>query len=150
MATTLLPGASFADAFPCSTKVHIPGRHGVQVPMREITLGDSPDGTPNAPLRVYDTSGPQGHDVREGLPTLRLPWIVERNVTTIDHDQALGIAMPAGLNRRVLRGNGPVTQLHYARRGEITPEMEFVAIREGVDAELVRSEVARGRAIIRG
>jgi phosphomethylpyrimidine synthase len=148
MATAVLPGASFADAFPCSTKVHVGGRHGVQVPMREIALGDSPDGTANPPLRVYDTSGPQGHDVREGLPTLRLPWIVERNVSTIDHDQALGLAMPAGLTRRVLRGNGPVTQLHYARRGEITPEMEFVAVREGVEAELVRSEVARGRAII--
>jgi phosphomethylpyrimidine synthase len=148
MATAVLPGASFADAFPCSTKVHVGGRHGVHVPMREIALGDSPDGTANPPLRVYDTSGPQGHDVREGLPTLRLPWIVERNVSTIDHDQALGLAMPAGLTRRVLRGNGPVTQLHYARRGEITPEMEFVAVREGVEAELVRSEVARGRAII--
>ena len=106
MATAVLPGASFADAFPCSTKVHVSGRHGVQVPMREITLGDSPDGTANPPLRVYDTSGPQGHDVREGLPALRLPWIVERNVSTIDHDQALGIAMPPGLNRRVLRGTG--------------------------------------------
>ena len=144
MATAVLPGASFADAFPCSSKVHVAGRHGVQVPMREITLGDSPDGSTNPPLRVYDTSGPQGHDVEQGLPPLRLPWIMERNVMATDRDQALGIAMPAGLTRKVLRGTGPVTQLHFARRGEITPEMEFVAVREGVDAELVRSEVARG------
>jgi phosphomethylpyrimidine synthase len=56
--------------------------------------------------------------------------------------------MPQGLRRKVLRGNGPVTQLHYARRGDITPEMEFVALREGMEAEYVRTEVARGRAII--
>ena len=148
MATAALPASSFVDAFPCSTKVHVAGPHGVQVPMREIALGDSPDGSPNAPLRVYDTSGPQGHDVLEGLPPLRLPWIMAREVRATDRDQALGIAMPGGLTRRVLRGTGAVTQLGYARRGEITPEMEFVAIREGVEAELVRSEVARGRAII--
>jgi phosphomethylpyrimidine synthase len=148
MASSIQPTASFADAFPCSTKVLVPGRHGVLVPMREITLDPSPDGRANPPLRVYDTSGPQGHDVRQGLPPLRLPWIVERDVHTTDRDQALGLAMPSGLTRRVLRGNGRVTQLHYARRGEVTPEMEFVAVREGVDAELVRSEVARGRAII--
>jgi phosphomethylpyrimidine synthase len=56
--------------------------------------------------------------------------------------------VPAGLHRRTLRGTGPVTQLAYARRGEITEEMEFAALREGLPAELVRSEVARGRAII--
>ena len=148
MATTAQPTTSFADAFPCSAKVHVPGPHGVRVPFREITLSDSPDGSANAPLRVYDTSGPQGHDVHEGLPPLRLPWIVERDVRATDADQVLGLAMPGGLRRRVLRGNGPVTQLHYARRGEVTPEMEFIAIREGMDAEFVRSEVARGRAII--
>ncbi|HVG06876.1 MAG TPA: phosphomethylpyrimidine synthase ThiC, partial [Thermoanaerobaculia bacterium] len=56
--------------------------------------------------------------------------------------------IPEGLVRKTLRGTGPVTQMHYARRGEVTPEMHFVAVREGVSAELVRSEVARGRAII--
>ena len=56
--------------------------------------------------------------------------------------------IPPSLRRTVLRGTGPVTQLHYARRGEITPEMEFIALREGLAAEFVRSEVARGRAII--
>ena len=73
------------------------------------------------PLRVYDTSGPGGVDPRVGLPPVRRP--------------------PSA-------GAGCVTQLQFARRGEITPEMEFAAIREGVEVELVRSEVARGRAII--
>ncbi|HET9134399.1 MAG TPA: phosphomethylpyrimidine synthase ThiC, partial [Gemmatimonadales bacterium] len=149
MATTVIPSASFADAFPCSTKVHVEGSRGIRVPMREITLDDSPDGTPNPPLRVYDTSGPQGHDVHEGLPALRDAWIAARDVETLaDRDQALGIAMPPGLRRAVRRGRSVVTQLHYARQGEITPEMEFVALREGMDPEFVRSEVARGRAII--
>ncbi len=148
--TSILPAAAtFEDAFPCSTKVHVGAPGGVQVPMREITLSDSPDGTPNPPFRVYDTSGPQGYDVREGLPCLRAPWITARAVEQRpERDQALGLEMPAGLRRTVLRGTGPVTQLHYARQGEITPEMEFVAIREGMAAEFVRSEVARGRAII--
>jgi phosphomethylpyrimidine synthase len=86
--------------------------------MREITL------TNGESLRVYDTSGPQGHDVRAGLPKLREPWIGRR----------------AGASR--------VTQLHFARRGVVTEEIEFVAIREGFDPEFVRSEDARGRAII--
>ncbi|HET9066895.1 MAG TPA: phosphomethylpyrimidine synthase ThiC [Gemmatimonadales bacterium] len=149
--TTTMPHlhATFEDAFPCSTKVFVEGPAGVRVPMREITLSDAPDGTPNPPVRVYDTSGPQGYDVREGLPCLRAPWIATRAVEQRpERDQALGVPMPEGLRRTVLRGTGTVTQLHYARRGEITPEMEFVAIREGVAAEFVRSEVARGRAII--
>ncbi len=148
MATRELPvqqqAADYGEAFPNSRKVYVDGRHGVRVPMREIGLSG---GEP--PLRVYDPSGPPGHDVREGLPPLRLPWLLERDVTEVgDRDQTLGLPMPTGLRRRVLRGNGPVTQLHYARRREITPEMEFVAVREGIDAELVRSEVERGRAII--
>jgi phosphomethylpyrimidine synthase len=109
----------FSEAYPNSRKVYICGPQGVQVPMREIALGG---GEP--PLRVYDTSGPQALDVRDGLPKLRQPWIDSR------------------------RGGSGVTQLHHARRGVVTPEMEFVALREGLDAEFVRSEVARGRAII--
>jgi phosphomethylpyrimidine synthase len=148
MAQPVPAATSFADAYPCSTKVHLAGSRGIRVPMREITLSDSPDGSANAPLRVYDTSGPQGHDVHQGLPALRAAWIAERDVARLDRDQVLGLPMPDGLRRPVLRGNGCVTQLRFARRGEVTPEMEFVALREGLAPELVRSEVARGRAII--
>ncbi len=149
MATTARPDAStFAEAYPNSRKVHAETPAGGRVPFREITLSDSPDGSHNHAVYVYDTSGPQGYDVREGLPALRQPWIIERDVGAIGRDQTLGLPMPGGLKRPVLRGRGAVTQLHYARRGMVTPEMEFVAVREGMDAELVRSEVARGRAII--
>jgi len=135
--------SSFEQAFPHSSKVFLVGGRGIRVPVREIALGG---GEP--PLRVYDTSGPQGVDVRDGLPPLRREWIAGREVVTTDRDQTLGFAMPPALRRTVLRGTGPVTQLRYARRGEITPEMEFVALREGLPADFVRAEVARGRAII--
>jgi phosphomethylpyrimidine synthase len=150
MATSVpLQASSFAEAFPNSQKVYVPGPGDIAVPMREIRLADSPDGTANAPLRVYDTSGPQDCDVLEGVPAIRLPWIRARSVVEVPGaDQTLGLEMPSGLRRMVLRGTGPVTQLHYARKGEITSEMEYIAIREGMPAEFVRSEVARGRAII--
>jgi phosphomethylpyrimidine synthase len=143
------PAADYGDAFPSSRKVYVDGPDGLRVPMREIALSG---GEP--PLRVYDTSGPRGHDVREGLPALRAGWIrargavaeVERSYRAVPG--APGAEIPGGLRRPTLRGTGPVTQMYYARRGEITPEMEFVALREGLPAELVRSEVARGRAII--
>jgi phosphomethylpyrimidine synthase len=139
----------YGDAFPASRKVYVEGRHGLHVPMREIVLSG---GEP--PLRVYDTSGPIGADVREGLPALREPWIRSRGgvvETARSYRPAAGsqpVEMPETLRRRTLRGTGPVTQMHYAKRGEVTREMEFVALREGMDPELVRSEVARGRAII--
>ena len=145
-----LQPSDFTSAFPNSRKVHVEAGD-LRVPMREIALGG---GEP--PLRVYDTSGPQGHDIRDGLPRLRQPWIESRGDVARE-DRSLTIvpartpAMSAELAARTvsaLRGTGPVTQLHYARRGIITPEMEFIAIREGFDAEFVRSEVARGRAII--
>jgi len=113
-----LATADFDSAFPNSTKVYVE-QDGVRVPMREIAVGGG-----EAPLRVYDTSGPRGHDIRTGLPKLRAEWIAAR------------------------RGAAAPTQLHFARKGEITPEMRFIAIREGLQPEFVRDEVARGRAII--
>ncbi|HEV2149280.1 MAG TPA: phosphomethylpyrimidine synthase ThiC [Longimicrobiaceae bacterium] len=139
----------YGDAFPSSRKVYVEGRHGVRVPMREIALSG---GEP--PLRVYDTSGPLGGDVRQGLPPLRAEWIRARG-DTVETERTYrpvpgrsSTEIPATLRRPTLRGTGCVTQMGYARRGEVTPEMEFVALREGMDPELVRSEVARGRAII--
>ncbi|MFZ5623180.1 MAG: phosphomethylpyrimidine synthase ThiC [Gemmatimonadota bacterium] len=144
-APTVPPVSTFEEAFPGSRKVYVEGPNGIRVPMREILLSG---GEP--PLRVYDTSGPQGVDVRQGLPPLRQRWILERDVSSHEPQIARPDSdlIPATLRRPVYRGRGPVTQLHYARRGEITPEMEFVALREGMPAEFVRSEVARGRAII--
>ena len=119
----------FETAFPRSRKVYEPRAVALtpdgpeatlQVPMREVALSG---GEPS--IRLYDTSGPQGHDVRQGLPKLREPWVKARRQTGV-----VG------------------TQLYYARRGEITLEMEFIAVREGLPAEFVRAEVARGRAII--
>ncbi len=149
-----MTASSFSDAFPNSRKSTLEGSRGIRVPVREILLSG---GEP--PLRVYDTSGPQGVDVRQGLPTPRLPWIVERDVERLpprfpaSPPAASGEVgreqlIPSSLQRPVFRGRGPVTQLHYARRGDVTPEMEFVALREGMSPEFVRSEVARGRAII--
>ncbi len=110
--------SDFSTAYPSSRKVLVDGPQGVRVPMREVALtGGEP------PLKVYDTSGPQGHDVKAGLPRLRAPWVKARS-------------------------GDMVTQLQFARKGEVTPEMEFVAIREGLPAEFLRDEVARGRAII--
>ncbi len=139
----------YGDAFPASRKVYVEGRHGIRVPMREIVLSG---GEP--PLRVYDTAGPLGIDVRHGLHPLRAEWIrargdvAETSRTYRPLPGAQAVEMPESLHRPTLRGTGNVTQMHYARRGEVTPEMEFVALREGMDPEFVRSEVARGRAII--
>ena len=131
-----------------ATKVYLEGKHGIRVPARKISLTNGED-----PVYVYDTSGPQGGDVRNGLPPLREPWIRARgdveDVAPTYAPQPEAPEIPENLSRKtVLRGTGNVTQMHYAKRGEITPEMEFIAIRENVDPEFVRSEVARGRAII--
>ena len=158
-------------AFPASRKVYVPGaREGVRVPMREIALTPTQGRSgpeANAPLRVYDTSGPYTDpavrtDVRKGLSPLRRPWILARGdveeyagreVRPVD-DGAVGVGdsmrVFPELKRRPLRAKAgrTVTQMHYARRGIVTPEMEFIAIREGLDPALVRDEVARGRAII--
>ncbi|HMV33069.1 MAG TPA: phosphomethylpyrimidine synthase ThiC [Gemmatimonadales bacterium] len=152
--------AGYGDAFPASAKAHLEGPHGIRVPVREIRLSG---GEP--PLRVYDSSGPQGQDARQGLPEVRGEWIRARGVEAVGRLGGLAVRepsnrrtaeppgrraaeIPASLFRPPLRGRGPVTQLHYARKGEVTPEMEFVALREGMPAELVRSEIARGRAIL--
>ena len=151
MTTSITPPSALAspygEAFPRSTKVYLEGSRGVRVPVREIALSE---GEP--PLQVYDTSGPNGFDVHDGLPPLRRPWIMARDVESVERRDTGRRPdwppMPEGLRRPVYRGRGVVTQLHYARTGEITPEMEFAALREGLPAELVRTEVARGRAII--
>ncbi len=147
------PAADYGDAFPSSRRIHVQGPSGTSVPMREVHLAG---GEP--PLRVYDTSGPRGGDVRAGLPRLREEWIRARGgIVEVGRHMLPAFAkngrhgsaeIPDALNHKVIRGTGPVTQMHYARKGEITPEMEFVALREGMDAEFLRSEVARGRAII--
>ena len=131
-----------------AAKVYLKGKHGIRIPARKISLTNGED-----PVYVYDTSGPQGGDVRNGLPSLREPWIRARgdveDVSLAYVPQSGAAEIPDTLRRKtVLRGTGNVTQMHYAKRGEITPEMEFIAIRENVDPEFVRSEIARGRAII--
>jgi phosphomethylpyrimidine synthase len=177
---------------PNSKKIYVTGsRPDLRVPMREISQSATED-EPNPPIYVYDCSGPYTDpavkiDIRAGLPALRAGWIAERN----DTEELSGLssnysrsreadAELAGLRfdlkRKPLRAKAGknVTQMHYARRGIITPEMEFVAIRENqrldllpevirrqhrgenfgaaipkeITPEFVRSEIARGRAII--
>ncbi len=152
----------FAIATPVGRKIHVQGtRPGVRVPMREIPLT-----APNAPVRLYDASGPYTDpdadiDLERGLPGLRRGFILDRG----DVEELPGrtsayaaerLADPALAARRFpelprplrARPGRRVTQMHYARRGEITAEMEFAALREGVEPERVRDEIARGRAIL--
>ena len=160
--------------FPASRKVYKTGsRPDLVVPEREIEL--SPTQTPqgveiNEPFRVYDTSGPMGDadyeaDITKGLPALRHEWIWERGDveyyegrTVKPEDNGLrsersvqqaAEVFPGETSRPLRAKSGQnVTQLHYARRGIITPEMEFAAIREGLEPEFVREEIASGRAIL--
>ncbi|MFN6946587.1 MAG: phosphomethylpyrimidine synthase ThiC [Cytophagaceae bacterium] len=184
--------------FPASNKVYIPGKiHDIKVAMREISLEDTIykfSGKPaekNPPVTVYDTSGPYTDpsaeiDVKKGLPRLREEWILKRG----DVEQLADITSKYGKERaeneelkplkfehiqkpyRAKAGQN-VSQLHYARKGIITPEMEYIAIRENqkieeqnvghqhpgqsfgartpkglITAEFVREEIAAGRAII--
>ena len=131
-----LTDADFSRAYPNSRKIHVEGPRGVRVPVREISLSG---GEPA--VQVYDSSGPHVTDLEAGLPRLREDWILGRgDVET--RGEAAGRPI-----RRATTGRA-VTQLAYARAGDVTPEMEFIAIREGLPAEFVRSEVARGRAIV--
>ena len=146
------------EPLPGSRRIYVSGPRGTRVPFREIALsptrGMRGEAELNPPFRVYDTSGPYTDlevaiDLHAGLSELRHPWILERG----DYERSEPIRKNRpGLElmrpRQVLRGRGVVTQMHYARKGVVTPEMEFVAVRENVAPELVRSEVARGRAII--
>nr|WP_165325132.1 phosphomethylpyrimidine synthase ThiC [Rhizorhabdus phycosphaerae] len=173
-----------------SRKIHVEGPQGVRVAMREIALEPSAN---EPPVRVYDCSGPYTDpnaqiDILAGLPALRRDWILGRGdveeyqgraVKPEDNglkgpDRSGGVTPFPNVVQRPLRAKAGmnVTQMHYARRGIITPEMEYVAIRENVGRaalkekllrdgedfgasipdfvtpEFVRDEVARGRAII--
>ncbi|MEU8124765.1 phosphomethylpyrimidine synthase ThiC [Spirillospora sp. NPDC049024] len=156
---------------PAARKTYLQGsRPELRVPMREVAL------TNGDVVVLYDTSGPytdpdQRTDVRRGLPPLREAWIAERGDTAPYEGRAArpeddgrrpsSTAFPGGagglpqadgegsLPRRPRRGTGgAVTQRAYARRGEITPEMEFAALREGVAPEAVRDALAAGRAVL--
>ncbi|WP_096435036.1 phosphomethylpyrimidine synthase ThiC [Alteribacter populi] len=165
---------SITSNFSGSKKVYLEGsKPDIQVPMREIALEPTTGSfgeENNPPLRVYDTSGPYTDpnyavDFKKGLPLLRKQWIEERGDTEEytgrqikaedngfkdDNDPRLNQGVFPDLNRKPIKAkNGAnVTQLHYAKKGIITPEMEFIAIRENMDPEFVRDELAKGRAII--
>ncbi len=183
-----------SDALPGSRRVYVQGtlHAGVRVPFREVDLADtrtlSGKAEANEPERIYDCSGPWGDPaftgkVEQGLPPLRRDWILARgDVETceVSYRPVAGrsdAAIPAALQRQPLRARPglAVTQLAYARRGIVTPEMEFIAVRENlgreqrrgrvgmrdlggeafgarmpdfITPEFVREEVAAGRAII--
>src|SRR5512141_2685999 len=155
-----LPGNEVADRrpLPGSKRVYVPGPRDSRVPFREIALkptrGLKGEVELNPPLRVYDTSGPYTDpqaeiDVRAGLAPLRRPWILGRGdyeETEPRRPNAPDLAMTRP--RKVLRCRANATQMHWARKGIVTPEIEFVGVRENVPAEFVRSEIARGRAIL--
>lgn len=184
--------------FTGSRKIYVQGsRADIQVPMREISLDDTPTefgGEKNPAVRVYDTSGPYTDpkvkiDLRTGLPDVRTVWIEERGDTEILEDSHSDFTnqrlqdnsldhLRFNLTRQPRRAKSGmnVSQMHYAKKGIITPEMEYIAIRENmalaqarelgildqqhkgmsfgasipdeITPEFVRDEVARGRAII--
>jgi phosphomethylpyrimidine synthase len=142
-------------------KVYVGGNDpSIRVPRRAIALTDGSVHT------VYDTSGPYtdpdcATDIRRGLAGLREPWIAAREDTVeLERPSSLyrrgrdampdlnGLRFSAMRRPKRAKPGANVTQMHYAKRGEITPEMEFVAVRENVEPEFVRSEIARGRAIL--
>ncbi len=195
----LVDGAAVAP-LPNSRKIHVEGsRPDIRVPMREIAQSDTPasmGAEKNPPIVVYDTSGPYTDpaakiDIRRGLPALRAPWIAERGDTApldgltsaygrarLADPELAGLRFELDRKPRRAKEGANVSQMHYARRGLVTPEMEFIAIRENgkreemlrtlpeivtrqhpgqsfgaaipavITPEFVRDEVARGRAII--
>jgi phosphomethylpyrimidine synthase len=143
---------------PNSRKIYVEGsRPDIQVPMREISQSDTPTGMggeKNPPIYVYDCSGPYTDpaakiDIRAGLPALRQKWIEERGDTEVlndltsdfgrerAEDKALDELRFPGLHRKPRRAKAGanVSQMHYARKGIITPEMEYIAIRENMQRE---------------
>src|SRR5437660_11644873 len=149
-------GAAIAP-LPASRKIYVTGsRPDVRVPMREIAQADTPasfGAEKNPPIAVYGTSGPYTEpaariDIRGGLPPLRAAWIEERG-DTVElaqlssaygrqrlADAALnGMRFDLQRKPRRAKSGANVTQMHYARRGIITPEMEFIAIRENLKRE---------------
>lgn len=152
-----------SEAEPRIRRVYVEGsRSDIRVPFREITLGDSTDSSEIAPLRLYDTSGP-GSIPEEGLRAMRAGWIDERGDSetypgrsfalrddgrgAAQSDATLKLSRIIPEPRRANAGR-TVTQLHYARQGVTTPEMEFAALREGVEPEIIRAAIASGRAIL--
>ena len=142
-------------------KVYVEGSvPSIRVPRRAVALTD---GTMHT---LYDTSGPYtddttSFDFRRGLMPLREAWVESRGDTVeLDHPSSIyrrgrdampelaSLRFPLPRRPRRAKPGANVTQMHYARRGEITPEMEFVAIRENVEPAFVRDEIARGRAIL--
>lgn len=204
MKTEKLPTAASITRtpFPNSKKIYVDGHiHDIRVPMREISLAKTVDRfrnevEDNTPVTVYDTSGPYTDpsvpiDVRKGLPRIRQSWIVERG----DTEELSGISSEYGKSRlfdpaldylrfehtqkpRIAKQGKNVSQMYYARQGLITPEMEFIAIRENqrlevcfrkdnamwqqhrghsfgahvhdgfITPEFVRQEIALGRAVL--
>ncbi|MFT0211744.1 phosphomethylpyrimidine synthase ThiC [Pseudomonas sp. F1_0610] len=184
--------------FPNSRKIYVEGsRSDIRVPMREISLSTTPTafgGEENAPVLVYDTSGPYTDpnitiDVRKGLADVRSAWIDERGDTErlsgltsefgqarLNSEELAKMRFAHLRNPRRAKAGQNVTQMHYAKKGIITPEMEYVAIRENmkleqareagllaqqhagfsfgaaipnvITPEFVRDEIARGRAIL--
>ena len=188
---------SVTRPIPGSRKIHVQGsRPDLQVPMREIALTKTPTlfgGEDNPPVTVYDCSGPYtdpaaGIDLSRGLPALRAQWIAERGDTDVlaqlssefgrgreGNPKLDAVRFPNRVLPRRAKAGANVSQMHYAKQGIVTPEMEFVAIRENqrldamrdalllkqhpgeafgasiqkfITPEFVRDEIARGRAIL--
>lgn len=157
-------------AFPNSKRIYVTGsQHDIRVPMREIQLSptliggskDNPQFEENEAVPVYDTSGPYGDpevaiNVQQGLAKLRQPWIDARNDSEELDDRSSAytrerladdglddLRFTGLLTPKRAKAGKRITQLHYARQGIVTPEMEFIAIRENMGRERIRSEVLR-------